>query len=486
MKDAIKGLKPEALWSYFYELTRIPRESKNETQVIEFLIEFARKHQLQYKKDKTGNVVISKPGTTRAENAPGVVLQGHVDMVCEKNSDVKHDFRHDPIRMKRVGGFIKAEGTTLGSDNGIGVAAALAVLADKSLVHPPLEAVFTVDEETGLTGANALTTDFVKGRILLNLDTEEDGALYVGCAGGKDTEIFLPTEWGSAPVDRQAVLIRLKGLQGGHSGLDIDKGRANAVKQLSRVIWKAAEKFELRLFKLAGGNKHNAIPRETDAGLLVNEADLAQFKNFIRNFAGTLQNEFKATDSGLQISVEATNYPEKVLSKSFQDILLNLIYALPHGVKKMSFEIEGLVETSTNLAVVKTDAELVSILTSQRSSVASEIEDIADKVKATGLLAGGKVRQGTGYPAWQPNMKSKILKFMKETYKDLYGAEPEVKAIHAGLECGIIGEKFSGMDMISLGPTILGAHSPDERVEIETVEKFWDLLVEVLKRLALA
>jgi dipeptidase D len=484
MEDVIKDLKPEKMWSYFYEICQIPRESKHEEKITEWIINVAKELGLSYRQDSAGNVIISKPATPGYENAPAVVLQGHVDMVCEKNNDVVHDFRKDPIKIKREGNFITADGTTLGADNGIGVAAALAVLESKDIVHPPVEALFTVDEETGLTGASAISSDFVKGRILLNCDSEEEGALYIGCAGGKGTEISLNIIWKDAPKGMKSSIVKIKGLKGGHSGLDIAEQRANATQQLNRVIWNAIEKFNLNVYKIDGGSKHNAIPREADYKLLIAESELEGFKGFINEFEATLKSEFKNREPNLALSVEETDYPEKVFSDDFQKKILNLIYTFPHGVQKMSFDISDLVETSTNLAIVKTTDEKLEILTSQRSSVASEILDIADKVKACGLLAGGSVHQGGGYPAWAPNVNSQILHLMKKTYSELFDKEPEVKAIHAGLECGIIGDKIPSMDMISFGPTILGAHSPDERVEIKSVEKFWKLLVAVLKKIA--
>jgi len=485
VKDQIKGLQPERLWHYFYELSQVPRESRHEAGAIDWAIGVAKQLNLHFKKDKVGNLCISKPAAPGYENHTPVVLQGHIDMVCEKNSGTVHDFRQDPIRLVRDGEWVRAEGTTLGSDNGIGVAAALAVLEDKTLAHPPLEALFTIDEETGLTGANALEPGFIKGKILLNCDTEEDDTFFVGCAGGKNTEIRLDINWEKAPANLKAVSVKLSGLLGGHSGLDIDKNRANAIKQLNRILWKAAEKINFRLFHLEGGSKHNAIPRETEYRLLIGAEQLKTLRGVIAAAETMLKNEYKGIERDVRLTVsELDTYPSKVFSPEFQARLLNFIYALPHGVKKMSQAVPGLVETSTNAAIVQTSEKQISFLTSQRSSVATEIIGIADKVKAIGLLAGGKVNQGTGYPAWTPNLDSAILKQMKSIYQTLFGSEPQVKAVHAGLECGIIGEKYAGMDMISIGPTIHGAHSPDERVHIQSVAKFWRLLTETLRQIA--
>ncbi len=485
MNGVIKGLKPEQIWRYFYEISQIPRESKNEKEVAEYVISVAKRLNLLYKQDEVGNVLVSKPASPGHEKAPGVCLQGHLDMVCEKNSDTVHDFLKDPIKILKEGDFLTADGTTLGADNGIGVAAGLAVMEAKDMVHPPMEFLFTIDEETGMTGANGLKEGFLKSKTLINCDSEEDGALYVGCAGGKDTSIKFDIDWDTAPAGMKAVTVKITGLKGGHSGLDIALGRANANKQLNRVIWNTAEKFDIKLFSVNGGSKHNAIPREADYMMLIPEAELDGLKNFIQEYEATLKAEFKGIESDLKFVIEENSeYPEKVFTADFQSKILNLVYALPHGVVAMSFDIPDLVETSTSLAIIKTEDNILSILTSQRSSIATEIVDIADKVKATGLLAGADVHQGGGYPGWKPNMNSKILKFMKNTYKDLFGKEPEVKAIHAGLECGIIGEKTPGMDMISFGPTIISPHSPDERVQISTVEKFWLMLKETLKRIA--
>jgi len=484
LKAVIEGLKPESLWRYFAELSRIPRESKHETAVIIWLESVAKKLNLPYKKDEVDNIVISKPASQGYENRTPVVLQGHVDMVCEKNSGTVHDFQKDPIELVRDGKYIRANGTTLGSDNGIGVAAALAILEDKTLVHPPLEALFTIDEETGLTGANYLKPGFVKGKILLNGDSEEDGALYVGCAGGKQTDVVFDIAWEKAPQDKVAVALKISGLMGGHSGLDIDQGRANAIKQLNRIVWKIAETICMRLYYLDGGSKHNAIPREATYRTLVAAADLEELTKAFAGFEVMLNNEYKGVERGIKLTVEKlADYPAQVFAKEFQARVLNCLYAIPHGVKRMSPSIKGLVQTSTNAAIVRTVENQIRILTSQRSSIASEIQGVADKVTACGRLAGAEVTQGGGYPSWTPNMDSKILALMKKVYTDLFGTEPHVKAIHAGLECGIIGATSPGMDMISFGPTIQGAHSPDERVEIKTVENFWRLLVETLKRI---
>jgi len=484
MKYVFEGLKPVTLWRYFFELNQIPRESKNEAAAAQYIIKVARELGLPCKQDETGNVLVTKPATPGNENKPKVCIQGHLDMVCEKNSGTIHDFLKDPITMKIDGDYVRAEGTTLGADNGIGVSSALAVMAAKDLVHPPMEFLFTIDEETGLTGANALKPGFVTANILINGDSEEDGALYVGCAGGKDTKISLNIEWQNPPQNSIPLSIKLTGLKGGHSGLDIPLGRGNANKLLNRLLWSTSEKVSFNLASFSGGSKHNAIPREAEATLVVDAKDMIPLKALVAEYETIIKNEYHGIEDGIVLAVETITQPAKVFTKEFQGKVLNLIYALPHGVVSMSHAIPDLVETSTSLAIIRTEGDEVNILTSQRSSVESAKDDIADKVKATGMLAGGKIHQGGGYPGWNPNMDSKILKIMKTAYQDLYGNVPAVKAIHAGLECGIIGEAVPGIDMISFGPTIKNPHSPDEVVEIKTVGKFWQLLTETLKRIA--
>lgn len=484
MSYVFQGLKPEKLWRYFFELNQIPRESKHEAQAGQYIISVAKEHGLPFKQDSVGNILVTKPASAGSENKPKVCLQGHLDMVCEKNSGTEHDFRKDPIKMVIDGDYVRADGTTLGADNGIGVAAALTVMTATDLMLPPMEFLFTIDEETGLTGANALKPGFVTADILMNCDSEEDGALYIGCAGGKDTKIELTIEWINVPAGYQPLQIKFTGLKGGHSGLDIALGRANANKLLNRLLWNANDRHDFYLASLSGGSKHNAIPREAEALLVVKSGDLGKLKSLVSDFEQIFKEEYRGIESDIAIAIKDADQPPKVFSKDFQTRLFNMLYALPHGVVAMSSAIPDLVETSTSLAIVQTDEKNVTVLTSQRSSVETAKVDIADQVKATGLLAGGAVHQGGGYPGWKPNMESKILEMMKSAYKDLYGKIPEVKAIHAGLECGIIGETVPGIDMISFGPTIKNPHSPDEVVEINTVERFWGLLVETLKRIA--
>lgn len=486
LKEAIEGLQPQELWEHFYEISQIPRCSKHEEKIRQYVIEVAKRNGLECKLDNVENVVVKKPASLSLEGKPIVVLQSHLDMVCEKNKETQHDFSKDPIKLMKEDGWIKADGTTLGSDNGIGVAAALAVLESKTLKHGPLELLFTMDEETGLTGATELANDMLDGKVLINMDSEEDGAFYIGCAGGKDTDFTLKLETEDIPSSYSAVRVRVGGLQGGHSGLNINEGRGNAIKLLVRFLWKAAQQVDLHLAYIDGGSKHNAIPRECDAVIYLSSNDLSSLKKMAEEYDKFYKNEYGLTDSGVFVSIAEDGFdkPTKIFTKGLQNRLLNMIYSMPHGVLTMSHAVPGLVETSTNMAVIHIEDQGINIVTSQRSSVQSELIDIADMVCAVGQQAGAKINLSNGYPAWQPNPESALLKEAVDVYKALFNSEPEVKAIHAGLECGIIGDKFPGMDMISFGPTIMGAHSPDEKIEIKTVDKFWKLLAAILEKLA--
>ncbi len=482
MKAAIADLKPALVWEHFYQLSQIPRCSGNEEAVGKYIMSVAARNNLPCKKDKCGNIIVSKPASAGMEQRPSVVLQGHTDMVGEKNKDSAHDFSKDPIDLLRDGEWIKANGTTLGADNGIGVAYALAVMEDKSLVHPPMEFLFTVDEETGLTGAVALKSDFVKSRLLLNLDSEEEGAFYIGCAGGKHTILRKKVNWKKPKNGWKSYKVIVGGLSGGHSGLNIHQGLGNSIKLLSRVLYELSNKLDFALAAINGGSKHNAIPRDAEGLICVPANKVRILQNYVKEMSAVLKNELQFIDAGVYVKLEPAEKIRAVFTPQLQRNLINLIYAMPHGVIAMSQAIAGLVETSTNMAIVQTREKQLELTTSQRSSVASAILDIADKVKALGELATFDVEQGGGYPAWQPNPNSQLLKSAVQTYEQIYsGKKPEVKAIHAGLECGIIGEKYPGMDMLSFGPTIMGAHSPDERVHIPAVEKTWNYLLELLK-----
>ncbi|OGB68341.1 MAG: cytosol nonspecific dipeptidase [Caldithrix sp. RBG_13_44_9] len=486
MKEAIKGLEPRSLWEHFHEIAQIPRCSKSEEKIRDYIISVAKRNKLSYKLDAIGNTVVKKPGSKGLEKKPGMVFQGHLDMVCEKNKDTQHDFSKDPIKLKRDGDWIKADGTTLGSDNGIGVAAALALMEDKEMKHGPLEFLFTIDEETGLTGAIQIANDLLDGRMLLNLDSEEDGAVYIGCAGGKDAEIFLKMDLEKIPGGFKAVQVKLGGLTGGHSGLNIHEGRGNAIKLLNRFLWRALPQVSGRLASIEGGSKHNAIPREAETIVFLPPDKIAELKKMVKMYDAIYKDEYKLVDPKVSLTLTESGFsvPDKMFSSQLHTRLLNLLFTIPHGVIAMSHDIPGLVETSTNLAVVGRKNEQLAILTSQRSSVGSELLEIHDMVLACGYQAGAEVHSGGGYPAWKPNPKSLLLQRAKKVHKKLFGKEPEVKAIHAGLECGIIGDKFAGMDMLSFGPTIMGAHSPDERVQISTVDKFWKFVQSLIKDVA--
>ncbi|MCJ7552914.1 MAG: aminoacyl-histidine dipeptidase, partial [Ignavibacteriaceae bacterium] len=412
-----------------------------------------------------------------------VVLQGHIDMVCEKNRGVEHDFDNDPIYPYIDGDWVKAKGTTLGADNGIGVAAALAVLEAKDIEHGPIECLFTLDEETGLTGASSLKKGWLKADILINMDSEELGTLFIGCSGGKNTAARFKTKLEKSPRNYSAFELKVEGLKGGHSGLEIHVGRGNAAKILNRLIWTYSQEDKIRLVEINSGNKHNAIPREAFAIVLVPKNDEKKFKKFVAKYNETVKAEYVVVDPDLLVSASKHAVPEKVMDEKAQKRLVNALYAIPHGVTKMSNDIPGLVETSNNLAVVETVGKHVNIVTSQRSSVASENKDITNTVSSVLMLAGAEISYGDGYPGWKPDVNSDVLKVFKSTFKQMYGKEPAVTAIHAGLECGIIKEKYLDMDMISFGPTMSGVHSPDEKLQISTVPEFYNQLVNVLKNI---
>ena len=483
MSDILK-LQPERVWYYFNEICKIPRPSKKEEKIAEWLYEFGKKNNLETVRDSVNNIIIKKPATKGKENSKTVVLQSHIDMVCEKNSTTIHDFDKDAIQPYIDGEWIKAKGTTLGADDGIGVAAQLAILEATDIAHGPIECLFTVDEETGLTGAFALSKDALKGSILLNLDSEDEGQLFIGCAGGKDTLITFNYKKENAPENSVAFKVAVTGLKGGHSGDDINKGLGNAVKIINRFLWKSTSDFNIKIAKVDGGNLRNALAREAFAEVVIPEKYKNDFVEYAKQFKACIKEELKVTEPDLKFIVELSAKPDFVIDSETQFKVLNSLYACPHGVIAMTADMPGLVETSTNLASVKTLDNEIIIQTSQRSSVESSREDIASMVASVFKLAGNaKVEHGEGYPGWKPNVNSELVKLMRSTYLRLFKEEPKVLAIHAGLECGVIGEKYPGMDMISFGPTLRGVHSPDEKINIETVEKFWKLLVEVLKEL---
>ena len=478
----MKTLEPSLVWNFFHEITQIPRPSKKEERIIAYLKAFAEKQKLTNKSDAAGNVLISKPATPGYVNSKTIILQAHIDMVCEKNSDVVHNFDTDAIHTYIDGDWLKAKGTTLGADNGIGMSMMLAVLASNNLEHPALECLFTVDEETGLTGAFALDKNFLSGDVLINLDSEDDGEIFVGCAGGIDSVGILPYKSEKSPENYFAFTISVKGLKGGHSGDDIDKGHGNANKILDRFLWEVNKKMDLRLHTIDGGNLRNAIPREAIALVSVPFKKKENVRVLFNLFVNDMENELGNVETGMKLTLESETLPETVIDKKTSTALLNVLYACPHGVKAMSADMPGLVETSTNMASVKMKADnMIVINTSQRSSVSTAKYDIMHQVEATFLLAGATVTHGDGYPGWKPNLQSEILKTASDCYLKLFAREPKVLAIHAGLECGLFVEKYPHLDMISIGPTMRGVHSPDERLSISATQNCWKWLVEILK-----
>jgi len=481
MSEAIKGLQPELLWKYFAAISKIPRGSKNEKAISAYVMSVAKQFGLTAKQDKFMNVVVKVPASPGKENVSSLCLQGHLDMVPEKNKDKVHDFEKDPIELVRKGNMMMANGTTLGADNGVAVATNLAIMEDKSLVHGPLELLFTVDEETGLTGANNLKPGFLDSKMLMNLDSEEEGSLYVGCSGGRNTIGTWKLKTDNAPKGTVALKIIVKGLKGGHSGLEIDKGRGNSIKIINRVLI-GLDAAGARLSMVEGGNKSNAIPREAEAVVFVPKKNAKKAGSIIAKWNEVIKAELSSVEPDLQIVAENIELKKAtVLKKDLQAALYQTISALPHGVLKMSADIKELVETSTNVAIIRTDKKKIELITSQRSSVASEIEEALQTMASIFVLGNAAIQQTEGYPGWKPNLNSKILATAKQSYKNLYGKDPLIKAIHAGLECGIIGEKYPGMDMVSFGPTLEGVHSPDEKIHIDTVEKFWKFTLEILK-----
>lgn len=483
MNKDILTLQPSALWFYFNEICKIPRPSKQEEKIAEYICNFGQQYQLETFKDKTGNVFICKPATPGMEKKKTVILQSHMDMVCEKNSDTSHDFLVDPIIPWIDGDWVKAKGTTLGADDGIGIATQLAILAADNIEHGSLECIFTVDEETGLTGAFGLEPESIKGKILLNLDSEDEGELFIGCAGGVDTVANLPYLKTPVPENVKAFQIKVSGLTGGHSGDDINKGRANAIKLLTRILQPSMTEYGARLAGFDGGNLRNAIPREAFAKVVVADVDVESFMKLVADVAKQLKNEFRVNEPELTVTLIPTEMPEFLIDKATQTKLIQVLYACPHGVIAMSADIPNFVETSTNLASVKMHEESIEITSSQRSSVDSAKAYVMLMVENAFLLADAKVKHSDGYPGWAPNANSEILEITRKAYFDLFNQQPKVLAIHAGLECGLVGEKVPGMDMISFGPTLKGVHSPDEKLHIPSVTRFWDLTVEVLKRI---
>jgi dipeptidase D len=474
---------PEIVWKYFHEICQVPRPSRREEKIIAYLIDFAKTHNLPFKKDHAGNILISKSAGRGFENKKTVVLQSHMDMVCEKNSDVEHDFENDPVHTEIIDGWITANGTTLGADDGIGMAVQLAILASEDAEHGKIECLFTVDEETGLTGAFELQPGFFEGKILVNLDSEDEGELFIGCAGGIDT--IATTEFESEPVPESHLgfTVSVRGLKGGHSGDDIHRGRANSIKILNRFLWNVNNRYEMKLVDFDGGNLRNAIPREASARFTIHRDDFEGMKEFSETFSKIVKKEISVNEPAFRFSLNQADTPGNALDEDTQLDLLYSLYACPNGVISWDPVIEDMVETSTNLASVKFRDNTIIITTSQRSSSDSLRADIASMVESVFRLANANIRRTGGYPGWAPDRDSEILRITGSAYKKLFNEKPVVRSIHAGLECGLFLEKYPSLDMISFGPTIKGAHSPDEKLHIGSVQKFWDLLLEVLRNI---
>ena len=478
----VKDLKPSVVWNNFHALTRIPRPSKKESRAVEYLYEFGKSLGLETVKDEIGNIIIRKPATPGMENRKGVILQGHCDMVPQKNPDVEHDFEKDPIETWTDGEWVKAKGTTLGADNGIGVAMAMSVLQSDDIKHGPVEVLVTVDEETGMTGANELKPGVLHGDILINLDSETEGELYIGCAGGVDASASIPYRTEQVPEGwHHAHLIRVSGCQGGHSGMDIILCRANANKLLARALLPLVRDYGVRLASVEGGNMRNAIPREAEAVVLIPDGKVGEVDQYLHELLPVLKTEYAVTDPQIYVGMRACKEPEACMAEEDALRCMRALLSVPEGVERMSDQMPGMVETSNNTAIVRTENGKFVIKTLMRSSVDSAKEALTEKMRAVIELAGGTVEFTGGYSGWAPDAESPVLHTMKSVYEKLYGKTPAVLAIHAGLECGIIGGKYPGLDMVSCGPTIMSPHSPDERLHIPSVEKCWNFLKAVLE-----
>lgn len=474
--------KVKEILDVFEEINKVPRQSKNEEKISKWLVAWGKDNGFNVKTDEAMNVLIEVPATPGYEDKPVLVLQGHMDMVCEKTPDSDHDFSRDPIKHIMDGEWMKADGTTLGADNGIAIAIALVAAVDKTLVHPPLELLFTVDEETGLTGANALQKGWVKGKVLLNLDSEDEGIFTVGCAGGRDTTITYNPHWKPYSDDREAMSLKVAGLSGGHSGVDIALPKGNANVIIARVLEVISKITPVKIGYIHGGSAHNAIPRDAEAVISIKSAHKEEVVKIVEDITTKIKAENIRNEPNIEITIRGnTPFNDMMLSVPDSMKLINMMIAMPHGVASMSTDIEGLVETSNNFATIRMENETIEILSSQRSSVESKLDWITSKVEKAAFVADAEGVSGNGYPGWEPNMDSNVLKKCVSIYEDMYGKKPVVEVIHAGLECGIIGSKNEGMDMISYGPTIKNPHSPDEKMHVPSIEKIWDFTAELMK-----
>ena len=480
---SVRDLEPKALWNHFADLNAVPRPSKKEERIIQFMLDFGNGLGLETKKDAIGNVVIYKPATAGMESKETVILQSHIDMVHQKNAATEFDFDSEGIRMRVEGDWVDADGTTLGADNGIGVAAIMAVLSSDTIEHPAIEAMFTIDEETGMTGAKELDASNFKGKILLNLDTEDDDELSIGCAGGIDTNTSYSYTQEQVPADYKTYQISVKGLLGGHSGMDIDKGRGNANKILTRMLYHLLGALDFSLLSIDGGSLRNAIPREANAVIAVDKDQFELLNSQLHVIRKDIMKEFNKIEPELELSVSEVNYEGKAASQADRNMILNTLHGVHNGVFRMSPDIEGLVEASSSLARVVVENGKYETQSLQRSSVESSKDDVANTVRSVFEAGGCAVVQSGDYPGWQPNPDSPILELMIQLYRERFKEEPQVKACHAGLECGILGKHLPGTDMISFGPNIRAAHSPDEKVQISSVQKFWGYFLEILQKI---
>ena len=474
--------KTEKILGIFEEINTIPRKSKNEEKISNWLVAWAKSHGLEVKQDKALNVCINLPATAGRENDPTVILQGHMDMVCEKTPESVHDFSKDAVKHIIDGEWMHADNTTLGADNGIAIAIALEIAMDDSISHPSLELLFTVDEETGLYGAKSIEGDFITGKILLNIDSEDEGVFTIGCAGGRDVEIKIKLNKESSDAQDQCFRLSVDGLKGGHSGIDIQDHRENANVVLGRLLRYIVKELDsIRLADICGGSAHNAIPRNAYAVITIPSSDQDKLKDVFNKVASKLEDVAKSYDPDIKISLTEEKEKQQAYSSEDTQKIISLINATPHGVTRMSADIEDLVETSNNFATMGIENDVLALLSSQRSSIETQLEWIVSKVESVAELAGASYNTNEGYPGWEPNPKSKLLALCKKVYKELYGKEPHVEAIHAGLECGLIGAKYDEMDMISFGPTIKNPHSPEEKLHLPSIPKIWDFTVELLK-----
>lgn len=482
MSQEVRNLEPKALWNHFADLNAVPRPSKKEERVIQFMVDFGKKLNLETVVDKVGNVIIKKPATPGMENRQTVALQSHLDMVHQKNNNTTFDFETQGIEMFVDGDWVKARGTTLGADNGLGVAAIMALLSSTDIPHPPLEALFTIDEETGMTGAMGLEGGMMNASILLNLDTEDDNELTIGCAGGADVTATGSYSWEKPDSSFKGFAIVVNGLNGGHSGMDINKGLGNANKLLNRIIYTVSQKVDLRIAEIDGGGLRNAIPREAKAVVAVPEKDEETFKSAVEAIARELYAEHQSSDPQLRIEAKPAGLPDEVMLPDFQYHFISALYACPNGIYRMSPDVENLVQTSNNIARVEAKNGQYSVMCLTRSAVDTEKHDLATAIRLIFEMIGGKVEATGDYPGWAPKHDAAIIPVMADLYRELFNDEPFVNVCHAGLECGLIGSNYPEMEMISFGPNIRGAHSPDEKVQISSVVKFWKFLLETLHR----